>query len=289
MTTDGDSTVNVLGCGTMGQRIAICCALAGMRVRVLTTSDPATREGALQKVAKRECRLAGIDRDVTSEALTLISVCPEWALMYSGVPTIETVAENLVTKRQILSTAEEELAPSLLATNTSSLSVTELAEALSRPDVFLGLHFLNSPVLVHLVEIISSPHTSDESLMRTTKFADRIGKQVLTSPDRPGFTVNRLLFPCIAEAIKLLGEGTQSAKDINDAMTVGAHHPIGPLDLADLIGLDVCLAILDGLYRETNTESYKPPELLVRLVNLGYLGKKNGRTLTKYFQEGMND
>ena len=276
--------VGVIGAGTMGAGIAQVCALAGMDV-ILCDISPAALERGIQGISaslRREVDKGRLDAAVAENAQGRIVGGDNQALAQVGL-VIESATELLSLKRQILSDVERLVGPSaILATNTSSISITRLASAVSRPEGFIGLHFFNPAPAMALVEVIAGLQTSGATLATATDFVRSVGKRPIVVSDSPGFVVNRLVCPMINEAIVALQEGVTTAEDIDAALTLGCHHPVGPLALADLIGLDVLLAIMDTFFDSFKDSKYRAAPLLRLMVNAGRLGRKSGRGFYNY-------
>ena len=275
----------VIGAGTMGGGIAQVAALHGFTVYLYDIKREFLEKGlkgiagAWDKLAARG-KMAAEERDA---ALPRIIGTLDLRDAARADAVIEAAVENLEVKRSIFSELDGIVAPGcLLATNTSSLSVTAVACAVRRPDRVVGLHFFNPVPRMALVEIIRGAATSDETYEAARTLAGRLGKTAVTVNEYPGFVVNRLLIPMINEAAFLLQEGVASAEDIDTAMKLGANHPMGPLALADLIGLDVCLAIMELLRDEMGEGKYRPAPLLRKLVRAGRLGRKSGEGFFRY-------
>ena len=277
--------VTVLGSGTMGAGIAQACAVAGHEVLLYDVQGPALERarGRIEDSLGRLARKGSLSQEDATAALERIS----WETDKEGFGEtqvlIEAVYEDLEVKRQ----AWEETAPlvpddALLATNTSSLSITEIAAMSGREDRFCGMHFFNPVPLMPLVEVVRAVRSSDETIERARSFAEGIGKTPIVCEDKPGFIVNRLLIPYVNDAIHALDEGVASAEEIDTAMKLGANMPIGPLALADLVGLDVCLAAAESLHREFGDPKFRVAPRLRQLVRAGKLGRKNGEGFYTY-------
>ena len=274
-----DKTVGVVGAGTMGSGIAQASALAGLEVKLFDTSE-AARTAGMDKIKSSLSRLVkkeALSEDDKAEALSNITLIGDPEQFRDANLIIEAVFEDVNVKRDVW-TRIDAAAPdeALLATNTSSLSVTEIASFVSKPERFCGLHFFNPVAVLPLVEVVRGLQTSDETVERAVAFTKAIGKTPIVCEDKPGFIVNRLLVPYINDAIHALSEGVASAEDIDQAMKLGANMPIGPLALADLVGLDVSLAAGDSLYREFGDSKFRVAPLLRQMVRAGKLGRKSG-------------
>ena len=277
-------TVGVVGAGQMGAGIAHVLALAGYEVRLNDVSaDRVT--AALEAIGRNMDRQIGrgvIEADEKPAALARIAP--------SGLPevagsdlVIEAATENEKVKREIFAALAPDLGPqTILTTNTSSISITRLASATDRPERFMGLHFMNPVPLMELVELIRGIATDEPTFAAVRTVAERLGKTVATAEDFPAFIVNRILLPMINEAVYTLYEGVGTVESIDKAMRLGANHPMGPLQLADFIGLDVCLAIMNVLHDGLADTKYRPCPLLVKYVEAGWLGRKAGRGFYDY-------
>ena len=278
-------TLGIIGAGTMGSGIAQVAAQAGLDVVMLDLNDAAIEHGqkairgSLERLVRKE-KLTASDRDA---ALGRIRGITDMAALSGADYCIEAATENEPVKRKILADADRVLRPeAIIATNTSSISITKLAAATQRPDRFVGMHFFNPVPLMALVELIRGLATSDATLETATELSKRLGKAPITVRNSPGFVVNRLLCPMINEAIFAYQEGLASAEEIDNGMKLGCNHPIGPLALADMIGLDVMLAVMNVFYEGFNDPKYRPAPLLKEMVDAGHLGRKSGRGFYSY-------
>jgi len=275
----------VIGAGTMGNGIAQVCALAGINVTLIDISDEALAKGlsALTSNLDRQLRKETITAAEKQGALARISLSTDYAALNGAELVIEAATENLELKKRILKRIDDTVSDDcVIATNTSSLSITELAAVVKHPARFIGLHFFNPVPMMALLEVIRGLQTSDTTHALALKLADHIGKSAVTARNSPGFVVNRILCPMINEAIFVLQEGLANAKDIDTGMQLGCNHPIGPLALADLIGLDTMLAIMESFHDGFNDPKYRPAQLLKEMVAAGYLGRKSGRGFHVY-------
>ncbi len=276
-------TIGVIGAGLMGNGIAHVAALAGYDV-ILSDVEMARAEAARTMIAKNLER--GVTRGLVTQAdadaaLARIVLTTDSADFARADLVIEAATENEAVKHRIF--AGLTLKPAaLLATNTSSISITGLAAASDRPDRFVGLHFFNPVPLMALVEIIPGLQTSDATRAAMTAFAAKIGKTAIIAADGPAFIVNRILCPMLNEAIFALGEGVGSVIDIDTGLKLGANHPMGPLSLADFVGLDTLLSIMQVMQEATGDPKYRPAPLLVKYVEAGWHGKKSGRGFYDY-------
>ncbi|MBR0828607.1 3-hydroxybutyryl-CoA dehydrogenase [Bradyrhizobium manausense] len=278
-------TVGIIGAGTMGNGIAQICAAAGLGVTMVDISDTAVARGvktigaSLERLVAKE-KMTAADRDAT---LGRIVATSDKAKLTSCDLVIEAATENEELKVKILKDLCATLKPAgLVATNTSSISITKLAAATDRPDRFIGMHFFNPVPVMALLELIRGLQTSDETVARAEAFAKRIGKVAITAKNSPGFAVNRILCPMINEAIFALQEGIATAEEIDAGMKLGCNHPIGPLALADLIGLDTMLSVMEVFYSGFNDPKYRPAPLLKEMVDAGRLGRKSGSGFYSY-------
>ncbi len=278
--------VAVLGAGTMGHGIAQVAAQAGHAVRLHDPSAEALSRGmaGIRRNLEKGVSLGKVDPHVRDAALARVIRAPSLAEAVDGATiVIEAAPERLDLKQSIFAEAEA-LAPdhALLATNTSSLSVSQIAEALRRPERFLGLHFFNPVHIMALVEVVRGSATTDETLRRGVGFSRGLGKEPIVVRDSPGFASSRLGIVLGLEAIRMVEQEVASPEDIDKAMELGYRHPMGPLRLTDLVGLDVRLGIAEYLHETLGQEHYRPPELLRSLVAEGKLGKKSGEGFYKW-------
>lgn len=279
--------VGILGAGTMGKQLTLLFASYNMPVTIWNHRYQPNFQAEFGRLTVVQSKLGRISKDKVSEINERINYTNDLAAVAECDLIVEAVKEDKAVKVDIIKQLVQ-VAPNIkvIATNTSTLSITELASFTDRPSQFLGLHFFNPPMSMKLVEVIKGELTSDETLLSALKILELIGKQPIVLPETPGFVVNRLLFPMINEAIFLLSEGVSDAKTIDSCMRLGANHPMGPLELADLIGLDVCLSILETLMEETGDGKYRPAPLLKKYVRAGKLGKKVGIGFYSYRQRG---
>jgi 3-hydroxybutyryl-CoA dehydrogenase len=279
------TTVGIIGAGTMGHGIAQACASAGLSAVMVDVSEVALQRGVknVQTSLDRLVKKGKLAEDAATAALARISAGTDYALLALAQIVVEAATENLDLKLRILKQLDAQLAPEvILASNTSSISITQLAAATGRADRFIGMHFFNPVPMMALVEIIRGLQTSDATHAAVHALAQALGKTPVTVKNAPGFVVNRILVPMINEAFFVLAEGLASAEDIDAGMKLGCNHPIGPLALADMIGLDVCLAVMDVYLREYGDSKYRPCPLLKEMVMAGRLGRKTGQGVYSY-------
>ena len=275
----------VIGGGTMGLDIAQVFAKAGFDVLVRDISDAIIQasEARLNKALDKLESKGKLTAEGKAELLGRIGFTTELSGAADADLVIEAAIENLDIKKSIFAELDAICKPeTILASNTSSISITAIASATKRADRFIGMHFFNPATVMKLVEVIRGANTSDETYDTIFALAQTIGKDPVTVAEAPGFVVNQLLIPMINEACDLVYTGVATAEDVDKAMQLGANHPMGPLHLGDLVGLDVCLAIMDTLYDETHDSKYRASLLMRKLVRAGHLGRKTGRGFFDY-------
>ncbi|MDD5478136.1 3-hydroxybutyryl-CoA dehydrogenase [Rhodoferax sp.] len=279
------STVGIVGAGTMGNGIAQACAVSGLNVVMVDISEAAVNKGiaavsgSLDRLLKKE-KITAADK---AAALARIKGCTHYGDLTGAQLVIEAATENFDLKVKIVKQLDDMLAPEVIvATNTSSISITKLAAVTGRADRFIGMHFFNPVPMMALVEIIRGLQTSDATHAAVHAMATQLGKTPITVKNAPGFVVNRILVPMINEAFFVLAEGLATPEDIDNGMKLGCNQPIGPLALADMVGLDVCLAVMDVYLQEFGDSKYRACPLLKEMVAAGYLGRKTGQGVYSY-------
>ena len=277
--------ISVMGCGTMGNGIAQTFAQFDYNVILYDISQDnlekakLTIDRNLERMVKKEV----ISKEKKSDTLNKIITTTDFNLIRNSDLVIEAISENIELKKSIFSKLDLECdSNTILASNTSSISITELADSTNRKDKVIGMHFMNPVPIMKLVEIINSKHTSKSTTEKIVNLSNQLNKIPLTVNDFPGFISNRILIPMINEAIEALNDGVSEVKNIDGIMKLGMGHPMGPLQLADLIGLDVCKSILEVMYKGLNKEKYMPNPLLNDMVKKGSLGVKSGEGFYDY-------
>ena len=277
--------VYVIGTGTMGAGVVQAFAQANIPV-VMKSRTQASLDKAVGKISKSLAKLVEkgkVTQEYMDSVMANIGTTTNYADFVDADLVIEAASEDMNLKKEVFAELAKICKPeTIFATNTSSLSITEIAAITDRPAQFIGMHFFNPAPVMKLVEVIKGQMTSEETSNKIFELATAIGKTPVMVEEAPGFVVNRILVPMINEAVGIYAEGIASVEDIDSAMKLGANHPMGPLALGDLIGLDVCLAIMEVLYNEFADSKYRPHPLLKKMVRAGLLGRKSGQGFYKY-------
>jgi 3-hydroxybutyryl-CoA dehydrogenase len=277
--------IGVVGAGTMGNGIAQVAARAGYDVVMRDVRDEFLQRGmaAIDKSLQRDVDKERLTAEEKQAIVGRIKTTTELALLTDATLVVEAITEDTQVKSNLFKELDQITSPAtILASNTSSISITKLGAATTRPDKVIGMHFMNPVPVMKLVEVIRGLATSDETYEKVRTLCEKLGKTALDCNDSPGFVSNRVLMPMINEAIFTLYEGVASRESIDGIMKLGMNHPMGPLTLADFIGLDVCLAIMNVLYEGLGDPKYRPCPLLRKYVDAGWLGRKSGRGIYEY-------
>ena len=291
MKAENIKKIVVIGAGQMGGGIAQVCAQTGYEV-LLSDADQERADKGKAKIAKilgKQVDKGKLPAEAREQTLDLITPVAESEGIEAADLVVEAATENLQVKTALFKDADARMkSGAILASNTSSISITRLAGQTKRPESVIGMHFMNPVPLMKLIEIVRGVQTSDETTATVRILAEKLGKTVITSKDQPGFVVNRMLVPFLNEACFALQEGLGTPEDIDQGAKLGLNHPMGPLELADLIGLDTLLFIAEVLHREFGDDKYRPATLLRNLVAAGWYGRKSGRGFYVYDERGKN-
>jgi 3-hydroxybutyryl-CoA dehydrogenase len=282
------NTIGIIGSGTMGNGIAQVAARAGFNVLLRDLTEDFLKRGlsTIDRNLQRDVDKGRLSNEAKQEIIARIEPKLELEALREVDLVVEAIHEDLAVKSELFKTLDHIVRPEvILASNTSSISITRLAGVTSRPDKFIGMHFFNPVPVMKLVEVVRGMATSDETFQTVRDLAAAMGKTAVEVNDSPGFVSNRVLLPMINEAIFALAEGVGTAAAIDEVMKLGMNHPMGPLQLADFIGLDVCLAILNVLYDGFNDSKYRPCPLLKKYVDAGWLGRKSGKGFYEYRED----
>lgn len=275
----------VVGAGTMGRGIAETALAAGFEVALLDASLELAEKGrvGIVKSLSRSIEKGRLTQENADSMLGRLTVGVDYSLASGAEVAIEAVYEDMAVKQKVLSALSAVVGPdALIGSNTSSLSISKMSEYVTHPTRFLGVHFFNPVPVMKLVEVVPGSKTAPEAVQKARELAEKLGKTPVTVSESPGFVVNRLLCPMMNEAAYLVMDGVASPEDIDTAMKLGANHPIGPLALADLVGIDVLYAIMQVLYSDIDDPKYRPCPLLKTMINEGRLGRKSGRGFFSY-------
>lgn len=282
------NTITVIGAGTMGSGIATIALIANYNVNLVDIKEEflskakAKIEKNLQKSVEKEV----ITEKTRAVIINNLVLTTDFSSVGESELIIEAVSENMEIKKQLFSKLCKYASEStIIASNTSALNISDLANLYKEPENVLGMHFFNPPIVMKLVELIKTETTSEEVFASSKAFVASLGKEAVEVIESPGFVVNRVLIPMINEAAMVYGEGVASAKDIDTAMTLGANHPIGPLALADMIGIDVCHSVMETLKRDLNSDKYEPAPIFKKMIKMGKLGRKSGAGFHDYSEQ----